>query len=856
MVADGVLDFAPALVGSAYEAMSIWVQVIGGSWFGESYQPYATNEAAYPGSQAAADNARTVDFILNDSNPSPAYTYVRDFYQDQLDWEAPYDGTLSNAVFYVPYNERINPVTLTIYKNQVATTMKVVVGRLETGAVKGTGTVSFVTGDVIVGKVTSAIQDTDDPEYVGESTHITSFTMTLTVTGAVMVPYRTTAHSTNFVYEEDTSFGYGGVDDWPVAEPTGSNAASARFGIRFDPQESEAMSLANSTTVGADNALYGAKPIVCIEDGTFSGRATSTANGWSESESRRVMQMKVRAPGTFSDVRFYGYITVRPQSWYVAQSYTTGLVDGRFEVGGTASLTRTITFEESGTLSFAGTLAVTDGQLLNFAAKCQDADGTVEAGITLYHFRSEFESDDDWFDIHAHGYDTRGMTYAQYTSRALTITATDMYFAVWGGTNQSHKASSFHTGTTYRTWHEQTIAEGMEFKRLRCQVGVLSGGTVRVGLMADGVKLTQYVDITTTGWAEDAVRTDQVNVDGIGGTANICYYVEKLTGTPVIRFDSFEITAKVIDQTGATVCDQDCPEGLTLQTMQERTLRMLGEDPDNPVYWTAAEIGRHINDAYRIANRETKCIQYVEGIVLTSGDDEATLSDQVGQVLRATFDDRTLTNVTKWEQDRNLADWENDSGYVDRYITTLHDSRVISTYKAWDGTQYNSYGPFDSDGAHTYTVWEDANYAIGDRVTYEGSDGITRAYYAYDTIVAGDAAFYEPEVGSDWTDVWKPIPMMVWAIMNPPELTECDEPLLPPWTHIALCFAAAARALRKYGEQRNDQLADVYEAMAADFAKALKSHVGNRTPERLEGMGRATGGGIRKPKPWDTEIVG
>ena len=862
MMGDLGSQFNPA---SASVALSAWVQVVGGGQFKEAYQPYETNEWAYPGAQNAVDAVIAAGGVPEATGGAPGYTYDRTYYQDQLDWVAPYAGTLSNPIFKIPYNERINQVTLTIYKNQVATDLVIVVDRLETGTVKGTGTLTFAIGDAIVGKITSPVQDLDDPEYVGEEIQVGSFAMTLTVTDAVMLPYRTALDSSNLTYQEGL---YGPPEDWPEPAEAPSSIADVtlgKYGYLHNSASSNVYTFYEEVSLPDFNVVYCAIPLVCVQYGMYGGITADTTwgdNGWTESEARRVSQMKVRALGVFSGAR------AEVDQCRDDDNETFNIA---IEANGSVVLSEQVPVFTVGKFSIAETYTANDGDLLNFAV-VTNGDGAFCDLRRYFSFRCEFESSGADFDIHAHGYTTAGINYdTYYVAGAITVAST-VYFAVFGGTNQSRVVSY----AALRDYVEFSIAEGMAFSKLRCQVGSLSGGTVRLGLMVDGVKVNQYVDITTTGWHEDTTRTDTVNADGIGATANIVYYVEKLTGTPLIRFDSFTITAEVVDQTGATICNNDCPDAIEFQQLKERTLRMLGEDPDNPVYWTTDEIGRLVNDAYTVACRDSKMVQHIEQVTLVEDQAEYSLTDRTGQIFRVTYDDRVIQNITKWEHDRALSDWEAEVGYIDSYMTTLQDSRKIRTYKAWDGTGATSYWPFGGTiggvtaGAASYTAWNNTDtYNDGDLVSHNG------AYYE---LIVGSGpieptdseVFYEPGVAEFWTDVWEllagepdPLPdvhtayLNVWSVKNPILMSEpCDEPELPQWSHLGLCFAAAAKALRKYGEARNDNLASVYEAMAMGYFKAIKSHAANRTPERLIAMGRGIRRGVRRPMPWDTEIVG
>ena len=285
---------------------------------------------------------------------------------------------------------------------------------------------------------------------------------------------------------------------------------------------------------------------------------------------------------------------------------------------------------------------------------------------------------------------------------------------------------------------------------------------------------------------------------------------------------------------------------------------MLGEDSAAPVYWTSDEIGRYINDAYSEACLDTKALEFIEGVVLTSGSEVASLSYYVSSILRVTFDDRKLENITKRELDRSDTDWEALSGTVSHYVTSLESHNAISTYKAWDGTESYGYNLFFDDGLYVYTRWALSTvYAVDARATHDLATA-TGNRVAYCCILFHTAsATTEPGVGATWESYWVPIALMVWAVKNPYKMVlSADEPELPPWCHIALAYSAASKALMKYGEQRNEAAAKVYAALAEEYWVMLRAIVSNRTPERLVAM---SSGSPRKhsvrPYPWPPAVT-
>ena len=92
--------------------------------------------------------------------------------------------------------------------------------------------------------------------------------------------------------------------------------------------------------------------------------------------------------------------------------------------------------------------------------------------------------------------------------------------------------------------------------------------------------------------------------------------------------------------------------------------------------------------------------------------------------------------------------------------------------------------------------------------------------------------------------------LTVWASKDPADLVEAtDEPELPEWTHMGLCFEAAARALRKQSEVHNPALAGMYGKMATDYFMHLKKMVMRKTAERERRMSPRDEGRPRLRRP-------
>lgn len=302
--------------------------------------------------------------------------------------------------------------------------------------------------------------------------------------------------------------------------------------------------------------------------------------------------------------------------------------------------------------------------------------------------------------------------------------------------------------------------------------------------------------------------------------------------------------------------DAPCSIGLSFATLKTTVLKMLGEDTTTPVYWTSDECGRYINDAYREFAKETGCLETWESIAITANTGSGTLSDFVGPIMRVVFDDRRLESTTNFELDRLESNWENRVGYVSNYVLTGRGNKTITVYKQWDGTAYVSDGPWSNDGNFRYSEWATGiSYSVGDRVTRQDSTSgrlwgyVCLAAHASDTTNA-------PSTGASASTYWQALSLTVWCKKVPALLSaDTDTPSIPCWAHLGLAFRAAAKALAKYGEQRNPQTAASYDALALDYLKLLKGYMALRQPEKVDAMGPTNlGNQLRKPRPWDRVI--
>lgn len=744
-------------------------------------------------------------------------------------------------------NVRINTGTVTIYKNNVATAFKVDIPPLATGVIRGLTELTFEAGDIIHGVIDFPQQDIEDPLYTGTVCRIIGIWCEMDTGEAEH--WGVYAKGPNYTQSE--SYGY-------FLQGEFRNSRFATTDPNMIQPNTDKVYLSLGAELGYEtslrpngNIIYSSYP----EDIDTTYIASKT-----NAELLVAAQTKVYVPGVFSNFRNRMFI------------------DGAFEGGGDLISSGTHYLDVNGSPT---SLAVGFDQEYgdSFWVSVQDEANTaaVVAADLVCIGGDLFPNVNDG-DLYIPGCSPQGFysfKKASFDFQATSGEQLDVFLTCSTEDGQTNGTLGSGEYTLYDltgvhlqppfgrfekdgdieatdVWRVVSLQPPHAWKLSNLRVNCIEyeGDPVTISFAIDGVDTGYSITVNGLGWFENTTDTITVRTDEA-----VCLRTEVASGQ---TFNGIMVglayTQEPGDQTNGNGCLKVCDTALTLAELRQRTLRMLGEDPDAPVYWSNDEIDRYINDAYIMAARDTKAIEFTEAILLTADSQAGTLSDSVGRILRVTWDDTKIHNQTKWEMDRAIADWENQSGDITNYITTLQDQRTIKTYKAWDGTTTYAYDVF-MDGTHTYTAWEDIEYDAGARVTHVAADGTKRAYYTeYGTEgSSGYPEYYEPGVGSDWTDIWQPLGLMVWAVKIPNVLTECDEPEFPTWSHLGLAYAAAAMALGKHGEQGDSALGAVYEAVANEYAALLKAYINNRTPERAIGMGRSIP--MYRPRPWDTVIV-
>ena len=767
------------------------------------------------------------------------------------DWDYQTEGhTLdfactASALYAVVYdNPRITSSTFAIRKNGVVTDCTLVVARGETGILRGTGSATFESGDVIDAVLTLVQQDHGDIDYVSTDFYVGSIYFEMDDGDD------TTTHGCHRASVEN-----GNIES-VVANYEGDGRIANNSGI--NPAQ----------VTGRDYWAYpiaGVLPHPSRELQYDTVDATYLAFVTNEATIRAQCSTKARAAGTLTSGEIHviynddgGQDAVPSIPIAELRTQNVGMNNGGTDGAPTWSLTN-VHDTTIGIIASTGTRSVASGDVLVYGFPAWTALSTytgtplVLTSGHLYFNRisSNFAGTSLKTDVLL-TVDTQN-GYTNDVGRLKAAIADGIYYSpILGHLDyQDLMQVDAETDTTLE-YIESVIGVSppfcMEISYLRAYVSSYAAGAVSVAFMKNGVAQSVGVAVNAANWTEDSTHTFSA------GPNDVVYLRWTFTNSWSGLMDSLAWTQEPSDDCPETAggsecdCDTECPGSESFCSLKEHALKMLGESVTSPAYWSADEIGRYVNDAYIEICRETKALEYIEAIKLSADDEGGTLSRFVGQVFRATFDDRKIQNVTKWELDRTEPNWEALSGYVTNYVTTLHDDRAISTFKAWDGTEINAEQHFYNDGAYTYAAWANGqSYAIGIRRTLVGSDGKTRAYACILAHTSATAT-NKPASGSAWETYWVPLALMVWCVKNPALMEDCDEPELPPWSHLAIAFLAASKALTKRGEMRNLDVSQVYAAIAGDYVAMLKGLVAQRAPERVVAMGGRWANRVMRPQ--------
>jgi len=739
---------------------------------------------------------------------------------DLVSVRMPFSGSIRRLSAKIMENERIASTTLTVLLDGEDTECSVVFDGGETGDKTGTGSVSFVEGQRIALRFTVAVQDEEDPDYTSDELQLSAVWCEVVGDTGVYVSY-TTGRDTSPLSDFSWSDEYvGPISGQRLAGTTSGSRDFAAWRLGMIEPTTERGFV--PTEVNPNSP-----PPAITDESTLLSPATVQFGVDGALVDHEVIYALSFSPGSTTVTDHAGTVGV-----LVDGSLASNVVE---RYGGASEWVRSARSSD--------VVAIADGDLVAGTLRFPSGVPTTDEKQDIIAANYWFRSDDQRYDVF-----TYGDAAAHNTTGAITL---------YGG----------YTGTTYhpiftnflfsvvrdfRDWVEIPIPVCMTFSNLRVRVTNYTGNPGVITLLKDGVATALTVTVNGNGLFEYTSSS----VDFECGEA-ACFRVYVASGTFNAYIQFLGMTHEVAGECVCAECDcyPECPNSLTVCDLRERTLRMLGEDTETPAYWSADEIDNYISDANIEAARESGALELVEALELAADSSAASMSDQVGRIMRATFDDRKIENTTNFALDRSEFSWEGQSGYVSGYVHTLHDTRTMSTFKAWDGTTSDAaYEHFYND-AYAYSAWLSGDdYVDGDRVTVTDSDGIKRGYVC--TADHTSAAASQPGTGADWTDYWSPLVLCVWAKKIPAAISECDVSELPPWFHLALAYKAASRALRKYGEQRNDNMAKAYEAIYDDYLRLLKGYVSNRTPERTVAIGRGRRGGVRRPQPYDQVIEG
>lgn len=315
---------------------------------------------------------------------------------------------------------------------------------------------------------------------------------------------------------------------------------------------------------------------------------------------------------------------------------------------------------------------------------------------------------------------------------------------------------------------------------------------------------------------------------------------------------------------------------MNLLALRNRVYRALGEDGTAPQHWTDAEINRYINDTYRQFSRDSGALEIEHALEGVKGTAEYDLPAQIGRIFRVEYDELRILPTSEYELDIFDSVWKSRDNTPFAYrIDQLNDKIAVypiptaeerAVFDSEFGTIIDM-GPddnFDSEFGVVIDIDDatgtdvmlflDEQGSVPDKWVMDASVGLTAdidgSAFNQQTglvtrITSDDTIVFNSEFGIITSasegeygvviDYNIPrLNLSIWAKKDPDDLaTDTDEPELPEWTHQAIVFGAAARALRKESEARNFAVAGAYEQLASLTAQKLKRIVMTRMPERV-----------------------
>jgi len=260
---------------------------------------------------------------------------------------------------------------------------------------------------------------------------------------------------------------------------------------------------------------------------------------------------------------------------------------------------------------------------------------------------------------------------------------------------------------------------------------------------------------------------------------------------------------------------------VTLEELREETLRLLGENPASPAFWTAAQVDRYVNDAYQDFARDSGSLEIRVAIRTIAATGEYEIPENVGPVSRVSYDDYELIPDLAHKMDRKQSGWMTEAGTPERWIKSRegrHKLRVwrvpsVSSPYSVTGGEYGKMVALDVDSEEV-----EFNAEVGKLIDLQ-ADGLS--FHA------------SQEVGRLCRLSFSASNLEVWGKEVPPELTrDEDEPKLLPLAHMGIAFRAAALMLQVEREGRNEPLSGIYDALADEYEDYVRYLVSARLPEK------------------------
>lgn len=261
---------------------------------------------------------------------------------------------------------------------------------------------------------------------------------------------------------------------------------------------------------------------------------------------------------------------------------------------------------------------------------------------------------------------------------------------------------------------------------------------------------------------------------------------------------------------------------MNLATLRTRVHHLIAQDPLNPEFVSDVLVKDALNESIIDFANRSGALEIRQGVSATADQAEYAVPDTVSRIFRVAFDGYPLEPTSQRELDDSDPVYRTNRGIPELWAKDRLDERMFRVTPIPIST-----GPgmgLDPE--------------IGELVSMTGAATLVldnELGVVTDLAADGRPVVFDSELGVLISLDVNTNDFDVWAKKTPTLLVADDDaPELPGYAHLGLAYAAAARVLMARTELRNDALAGIYEAAAADYLRHLTRVATTRQPEKVQ----------------------